>query len=83
MIELTHEQQQALANPNPVMIDPRTQEAYVLVRKDTFDRMKGLLYDDGDLTHDDLRQLLARSAQANGWNEPGMEAYDNYDEHMK
>jgi len=23
--------------------------------------------------------MLAKSTEANGWNEPGMDAYDNYD----
>ncbi len=27
--------------------------------------------------------LLARSSKENGWDEPGMEEYDNYDEHRK
>jgi hypothetical protein len=27
--------------------------------------------------------LLAKSAEANGWNEPEMDAYDNYDEEAK
>jgi hypothetical protein len=31
-------------------------------------------------TEDELRQMLARSAAANGWDEPAMEAYDRYDE---
>lgn len=28
--------------------------------------------------HEQLRQLLARSSAGNGWDEPGMEAYDHY-----
>ena len=39
-------------------------------------RIKGLLYDDSELSHDELRLLLARSAKDNGWEEPGMQAYD-------
>lgn len=51
----------------------------VLVRSDIFDRVRGLLGD--DWTHDDLLMLLARSSQENGWDEPGMEVYDEYDKH--
>jgi hypothetical protein len=28
--------------------------------------------------HDELRALLAQSSQANGWDDPGMDAYDAY-----
>jgi hypothetical protein len=47
---------------------------YVIVRSEVFDQMKELLEAD----HDDLRLMLARSMDANGWNEPGMDAYDSY-----
>lgn len=84
MIELTEAQRQiVLAEENPTVVDPHTHKAYVLVRKELFDRIKGLLYDDSELTHDDLRLLLARSAKDNGWDEPGMDEYDHYDEHRK
>ena len=82
MLELTEQQRQVvLAEDNPTILDPETHEAYVLVRKETFERIKNLLYDDSEMTHDDLRLLLARSAKGNGWDEPGMEEYDHYDEH--
>ena len=42
-----------------------------------------LLYDDSEWTDEELRLQLARSAQDNGWNEPGMEAYDRYDEELR
>jgi hypothetical protein len=84
MIELTEEQRSVVSTQeNPTIVDPLTKESYVLVRKDMFDRIKRLLYDDSEMTHDDLRLLLARSSKENGWDEPGMEEYDNYDEHRK
>lgn len=49
----------------------------VLVRSDIFDRVRGILGD--DWTHDEMRIALARSSKDNGWDEPGMEAYDDYD----
>ena len=79
MIELTEEQRQELSEAEPVAIDPSTKETYVLVRKNVYDRINGLLYDDGEWTGDELRHVLARSAEANGWNEPGMDDYDQYD----
>jgi hypothetical protein len=48
-----------------------------------FDQIKGLLHDDSEMSHDELRILLARSSKENGWDEPDMEEYDNYDEHRK
>ena len=81
LLELTEEQRQVVASEeNPTILDPQTQEAYILVRKAVFDRIKGLLYDDTELTHDELRLLLAGSAKENGWDEPGMEQYDRYNE---
>lgn len=43
MIELTDEQARELAQPEPVAIDPRTRERYVLVRRETYERLKALL----------------------------------------
>jgi hypothetical protein len=39
-----------------------------------------LAYDDSDWSEDELRLLLAMSVKANGWDEPGMDMYDRYDE---
>ncbi len=43
MIELTEEQRQELARPEPIIVDPLTRETYVLVRRDVYDRWKVLL----------------------------------------
>ncbi len=37
-------------------------------------------YDDSEWTEDELRRMPARSARDNGWEEPGTEAHDRYDE---
>lgn len=79
MIELTEEQRQQLSLAEPVAIDPSTKETYVLVRKNVYERIKALLYDGGAWSDDELRLLLARSAEANGWNESAMDDYDQYD----
>jgi hypothetical protein len=79
MIELTEQQRQELSVPEPIAIDPSTKRTYVLVRKNVYDRIKGLLYDNGEWTDDELRLLLARSADENGWNESAMDDYDEYD----
>ncbi len=46
MIELTEAQRRELEAPEPVAIDPHTQEKYVLVPKALYDQLKGLLEDD-------------------------------------
>jgi len=46
MIELTELQLQVLDQPEPTAVDPRTNEQYVLVRKDLYDRMRGIFDED-------------------------------------
>jgi len=41
------------------------------------------IYDDRDATPDELRAILARSATGNGWEDPGMDAYDHYDKERR
>jgi hypothetical protein len=80
MFELTQSQRKELSLPEPRAIDPATQQAYVLVREELYQRMKGLLYEAGEWNEQVLRQQLACSITANGWDAPGMDDYDNYDE---
>jgi hypothetical protein len=86
MIELTDQQrreiEQAREHPATIM-DRQTDTAYVLVPKDIYDRLVGLLYDEADVGDEELRLRLARAAAGSGWEEPGMEAYDRYDEELK
>jgi hypothetical protein len=43
MIQLTEQQRLELDRPEPIVFDPQTKEAYVLVRREAYDRMKALL----------------------------------------
>jgi hypothetical protein len=84
MIELTQEQRHALAGAeSPVILDPETKQSYVLVRKEVFDRIKDLLYDDSAWTFDEQLRLLAESGARAGWDAPEMDVYENYDENRK
>jgi hypothetical protein len=84
MIELTEEQRHQLGSGMAVDVtDSQTAESYVVLRKDVYERVRHLLYDDSEWTEDELRLHLARSAKENGWEEPGMEAYDRYDEELR
>jgi hypothetical protein len=55
MIELTEKQREELRSPEPVVIDPQTKEAYVLVRKAVYERLRALIEDDGP----NMRQVAA------------------------
>jgi hypothetical protein len=57
MIELSEEQRRQLEGPEPVAIDPQTQEMYVLVRKAVYDRLKGFLEDDARLMYPALADI--------------------------
>lgn len=81
MIDLTDVQRRQLESGQAVdVIDPETGQPYVLLPKQVYERVRQLVHDDSEWTAEEMRQMLARSAEATGWNEPGMDAYDRYDE---
>jgi hypothetical protein len=45
MLELTHEQIQALDAPPqpPTLVDPRTGQQYLLIRRDIYDKVRSIL----------------------------------------
>jgi hypothetical protein len=77
MIELNEQQRQELSGPEPRAVDPQTNRTYVLISEEVYQRIKGLIDEEWD--DDTLRAQLARSAEANGWNEPNMDENDRYD----
>jgi hypothetical protein len=81
-MNLTEQQKEAVRNGEAVRVRDDGLEC-VVVRADVYDRVRQLLYADTDWTDDELRNALAKSAEANGWNEPQMTAYDNYDEEIR
>ena len=86
MIELTDQQQRELrqTNGNGVRVaDPETGQEYVILRAEVYERLKGLLHDDGDWTPEEQLRLLAESGKRAGWDDPTMDVYDNYDENRK
>lgn len=70
---LTAEQLEAAARGKSVRFSEDGVE-FVVVRSEVFDKVSALLESD----HQELRMMLARASEANGWDEPGTEAYDNY-----
>ena len=83
MITLSDEQQRQLNGGQAVdVIDSETEQAYVVLRKDIYERVRQLI-ESSEWTEADLRLALARSFQGNGWDEPEMDAYDHYDEELR
>jgi hypothetical protein len=81
-MNLPHDQIEAAKRGEAVKIAADDVEL-VILRADIYERVKKLLYDDTEWTAGELRSLLAKSAEANGWNEPEMDEYDNYEEELK
>jgi hypothetical protein len=80
MPTLTPDQQQALdAHPGEplVIVDGRTNERYILIRAEEYQRLRDALA--GDI---DPRESypLADETFAEGWDDPKMADYDRYDE---
>ncbi|MBI1915812.1 MAG: hypothetical protein HYS12_13925 [Planctomycetes bacterium] len=76
MIELTEEQRQELESAElPRARDPRTNETYVLVRADLYERLQTLLYDDSPWSDQEMDLLAAEDADSLGWE--GMEPYQD------
>lgn len=70
---LTSEQLQILESSREVRFQQNGVE-FVVLRSDELQRLRQEASDD----HDELRRRLAESSAANGWEEPGMDAYDAY-----
>lgn len=64
MIELTEEQQRAVTEGNtPTIVDPKTNQEYVLVRAEIYAKLKAII--DG----------VTKRA---GWDEPALDVYESY-----
>jgi hypothetical protein len=84
VIELTSEQRQEIESGKAVDVaDSESKDRLVILRRDVFENALRLAFSDSDWTDDEMRLLLARSSKENGWDEPGMEEYDRYDEELR
>ena len=63
MIELTEEQRRELDEPEPAALDPRTRQVYVLVRKEAYERIKELFYDDSPWTDEEMDRLAEEAGE--------------------
>lgn len=70
MIELTEEQARALEHPTatpPRLVNPRTKEAFVLLRVDEYERLTEDEYDDSPWTREELQALAWETGERSGW----------------
>ncbi len=76
MIELTREQRQELETPEPLALDPETKETCVLVRRESYERLKALLINDYDpeegMAH--VNEVMAEDDA----HDPLLESYQHY-----
>jgi hypothetical protein len=83
MIELTKQQVQAPENPDvtpPRVVNPRTKEAFVLLRVEEYKRLKDGEYDDSPWTREELHALAWEAGKHAGWDE--MDEYDQVPEEL-
>jgi hypothetical protein len=80
-LPLTDEQCRAVATSpqEPLrLVDPKTNDVFVLLRADDYERLRALLENEFDI-RDTYPAQFAAAMQA-GWGDPAMDDYDNYDE---
>ncbi len=83
MIELTELMREALASSpgEPLwLVDPQTRQSYVLLRKEEYDLVKGLLGQDDGLDGVDVRALMDAAMREDDENDPTLESYQEHDE---
>ncbi len=76
---LTPEIRKALieAGEQPLeILDSETQQRYMLLKADVFDRIH-LLLQGGPLSLDEQRSLLEQAGRRAGWDDPEMDVYDD------
>ena len=62
--------------------DDQTHVKYVLIPAETFQKVQALFYDDSEFDPREAYPLLDETfGGPEGWDAPGMEAYDDYDAH--
>ena len=81
VIELTGPQADALEHADatpPRVVNPRTQETFVLLRVEEYQRLKDEGYDDSPWTREELSALAWEAGKGIGWEE--MDEYDDLPE---
>lgn len=83
MATITPEQRQLVekAGETPVVLtDPRTREAFVLIREASYRRLQERLgLEMGPLSIEEQRAALAHAGKIAGWDDPAMDVYNDLD----
>jgi len=77
MFELTEQQCHELSTPEPLAIDPQTRETYVLVRPETYDRLKTLLVLD-DYNPDEGAGFMNEVMAVDDAKDPYLQSYQHF-----
>jgi hypothetical protein len=80
---ITDQMRQALdaEGGQPVkIVDEKTSKVYYVISAAQFETMRALFVD-GEFQPREAYPLIAKTATEAGWDDPVMDAYDNYDEH--
>lgn len=80
MIELTPQQCQSLADSGPgptTVVNPTTNETYVLLRRDLYEQLASEPYDDSPWTEEEMELLAWEAGRVAGWED--MDEYDEYE----
>jgi hypothetical protein len=63
------------------IVDADTKIHYVLMRAEQFENLRALFAEGEEFDPREVYPLMAKAAAAAGWDDPDMDAYDNYDAH--
>jgi hypothetical protein len=76
---LTNEQREALRQGEALRVtDPETQLECIVVRADVYDRVRGLVVDDGQLTEEERLALIRAAGARADWDDPELDVYEEY-----
>ena len=64
------------------LVDEQTRQVYYVISAEMFETVRALLADE-EFEPREMYPLIAKAAAAAGWDDPIMDAYDNYDENRK
>jgi len=78
-MDLSNEQIQAILEGEPVPVVLPGGEQCVVIRKDVYERMTHVPYDDSPPTDEESARLGWESGKSLGWDTPEMAEYDSYE----
>ena len=65
------------------LVDSATNVHYVLMRAEQYENLSALFVEGQEFDARELYPLMAKSAASAGWDDPDLDAYNDYDAHKK